>query len=396
VIPEMVCASEGDNPNDTTQTITFFRTMTTHSYTKAGTGLLAAALLLTGLTRKPLEETLQMVAYDADNPDADMDFGVPDGSSTDTLDFDAPVTDQSQTVDFNMIEGRVKVGDGDGLRFENFENFSVSSSNNYDGTTFKLQGTEGTNRFNISSGNGHLYGRGGNDVMTVQAGGSHRIHGGSGTNDVARLEGGNFTLTDVELDSSNGSDGGRWLVFSDGQNETRIHESTEIININNNRSFNEYWDSHRVEINDRRPNSRREHDLEGSFRNEDFHGGRGRDNLTGAEGADHFYLESNHRRAFGDTHADRITDFSKAENDLIKIDANEFGVDIDDEVMVARNSRRADRLLRNEDNAFVYDRSTGSLYFNRNGDGDGSGNGLIAVIQGDDAGSLRKQDFDLF
>ena len=64
--------------------------------------------------------------------------------------------------------------------------------------------------------------------------------------------------------------------------------------------------------------------------------------------------------------------------------------------MVARNSRRADRLLRNEDNAFVYDRSTGSLYFNRNGDGDGSGNGLIAVIQGDDAGSLRKQDFDLF
>ena len=369
--------------------------MTTHSYTKAGVGLLAAALTLAALLQKPLEETLQMVAYDADNPDVDMDFGVPDGSSKDTLDFDAVVADQPQTIDFDMVEGRIKAGEGDGLRFENFENFSVSTSNNYNGYTFKLQGTEGTNRFNISSGNGHLYGGGGNDVMTVQAGGSHRIHGGAGRNDIARLEGGNFTLTDVELDNSNGNDGGRWLVFSDGQRETRVHESTEIINIDGNTSFNRYWDSHRVEINDPRPNSRRELDLEGSFRNEDFHGGRGRDNLTGAGGADHFYLESNHRRAFGDSNADRITDFSKAENDMIKIDASEFGVDVDNVVKFARDSRQANRLLGSEDNAFVYDRSTGSLYFNRNGDEDGSGDGLMAIIQGGNANSLRNQHFEL-
>ena len=51
--------------------------MTTHSYQLAGTKLFAAATLLSIISRKPLEETLQMVSYDADNPEASVDVAVP-------------------------------------------------------------------------------------------------------------------------------------------------------------------------------------------------------------------------------------------------------------------------------------------------------------------------------
>ena len=370
--------------------------MATHSYQLAGTKLFAAGTLLSIISGKPLKETLQMVSYDADNPEASVNVAVPDGSRWDTLDFDAAAAGEPRVIDFNMIEGRIKENNNAGLRFENFENFSVSTTNKYDGTTFKLQGTEGANRFNITSGDSEIYAGGENDVMTVQAGGTHRLHGGSGNKDVANLEGGRFTLVDVDIDNGGGADAGRWLVFSDGNKETRVHESTELININGTQSFDAHWDSHRVEINDRRPNARREHDLEGTFRNEDFHGGRGRDNLTGSGGADHFYLEDNHRRAFGSANADRITDFSIAENDMVQIDGEAFGVEAGTRVRVARNSRHAERLLDRGRNEFIYDGETGSLYFDRNGREEGSGNGLIAIVQGDDAGNLTHHQFEVF
>ena len=138
--------------------------MATHSYQLAGTKLFAAATLLSIISRKPLEETLQMVSYDADNPEASVDVAVPDSSRWDTLDFDAATSDEPRVIDFNMVEGRIKENNNTGLRFENFENFSVSTTNNYDGTTFKLQGTEGANRFNITSGDSEIYAGGDNDV----------------------------------------------------------------------------------------------------------------------------------------------------------------------------------------------------------------------------------------
>ena len=63
--------------------------------------------------------------------------------------------------------------------------------------------------------------------------------------------------------------------------------------------------------------------------------------------------------------------------------------------MIARNSRRAQRALGQDDVDFVYDRSTGMLSWNRNGAEDGDGGGLLAIIEGSDSGRLRQRDFQL-
>lgn len=343
-----------------------------------------------------IAEISDSIVYDSDNP-GNLDIGQPDGSRNETLVYNG--LGASEEVSFNLHEGRINwngevLTDGKGYRLEGFENFSTDPSKEYGNTTFNLTGDSNDNHFTINSGKSNIKAGAGDDTMQVFAGADHTLHGGSGNSDVAELKGGNFSLVDVVLDNQAGEDEGRWIVFSDGVNETRIHESTEFINNGEMSRFEQLWESHRTTISDPRQNSRREFELEGTFKNEDFHGGRGRDNLTGGGGADHFYFESSHRRARGERFADTITDFFKSEKDKVVIDVSEFGLDLNNaDIVIARNSRKAQRALAKDDVDFVYDRSTGSLSWNRDGAEDGDGGGLLAMIQNADTNQLRKGDF---
>lgn len=372
--------------------------MTTHNSAQTLAKMLGAMIRKAQDEGKTIDEISDSIVYNADNP-GDLDVGQPDGSLDDTLVYNGGNIDSE--VDFNLQEGRFNwdsepLTGGKGYRLEGFENFATDPTKVYSETTFKLTGNDQDNTFTLNSGASHIKAGAGNDTMRVSAGYEHTLHGGEGDTDVAELMGDNFSLVDVALDEQPGEDGGRWLVYSDGVNETRIHESTEYVNDGELTKFNKLWRSYRTEINDPRRQSRREFDLEGSFKNEDFHGGNGRDNLTGGGGADHFYMESSHRRARGERFADTITDFSKSEKDKVVIDVSEYGLDLNNaDIVIARNSRRAQRALGQDDVDFVYDRSTGMLSWNRNGAEDGDGGGLLAIIEGSDSGRLRQRDFQL-
>lgn len=371
--------------------------MTTHNSVQVLQKMLVEMFRRAAAEGSTVPEVSDSVIYNADNP-GDLDVGQADGSRDDTLVYNSEGV--RGEVSFNLQEGRFKVGNGSfpnpqGYRLEGFENFSTDPSKDNGNTTFQLTGNGADNSFTIHSGKSNIKAGAGDDTMSVAAGYDHTLHGGEGNADIAELTGGNFSLVDVVLDNQAGEDGGRWLVYSDGVNETRIHESTEFVDNGELTNFNKLWRSHRTTISDPNQNARREFDLEGTFKNEDFHGGRGRDNLTGGGGADHFYMESSHRRARGERFADTITDFSKSDKDKVIIDVSEYGLDLNNaDIVIARNSRKAQRALSEDDVDFVYDRSTGMLSWNRNGAEEGDGGGLLAMIEGD-SNRLGKRQFEL-
>jgi len=374
--------------------------MTTHNSVQLLQKMLIAMADKTreeGLPISDIPEISDSIVYNADNP-GNLDVGQPDGSRDDTLVYNGG--NIRGELSFNLQEGRLNwdreaFTGGKGYRLEGFENFSTDPDKTFGNTTFKLTGNGADNTFTIHSGKSNIKAGAGDDTMRVFAGADHTLHGGEGKADVAELNGGNFSLVDVVLDNQAGEDGGRWLVYSDGVNETRIHESTEFVDNGELTRFNKLWRSHRTTISDPNQNARREFDLEGTFKNEDFHGGRGRDNLTGGGGADHFYMESSHRRARGERFADTITDFSKSEKDKVMIDVSAYGLDLNNaDLVIARNSRKAQRALSKDNVDFVYDRSTGMLSWNRNGAEEGDGGGLLAIIEGD-SNRLGKRQFEL-
>ncbi len=94
-------------------------------------------------------------------------------------------------------------------------------------------------------------------------------------------------------------------------------------------------------------------------------GGVGKDVLTGGKGADIFRFNS---QATGKAIADKITDFSKAQGDLISLDATAFP----NQTFVAVKKRA---LAKNGERV-IYEKSTGRLYY----DADGAGSGAAAQL----------------
>ena len=370
--------------------------MTTHAATELSLKVFTAIVQKALAENKSFNEVRDSIVYNADNP-GNLDVGKADGSNDDTFLFNAQSVNNPRDTTVDFSEGRYALADNDkGYRIQGFENFTTDQSKDYSNRTFNLTGDDQANTFTVHSGKSNIKAAGGNDTMRVYAGAEHTLHGGEGNTDTAVLKGGDFSLVDIELDNQAGPEQGRWLVFSDGANETRIHESTEFVDNGDLTKFKKLWRSHRTTLNDPDPNARREFNLEGTFKNEDFRGGRGADIFTGAGGADHFYLESSHKRARGERYADTITDFSKSDKDKMVIDVSEYGLDLNNaDLKIARNSRKAEKALAKDDVDFVYDRSTGMLSWNRNGGDPGDGGGLLAIIEGSDSGSLKMKQFDL-
>ena len=111
-------------------------------------------------------------------------------------------------------------------------------------------------------------------------------------------------------------------------------------------------------------------------------GGAGADTLTGGAGADRFVLDRPGRNAAA---ADRITDFSAAQGDRLVIDRVLFpGAAATVSVVAAGGSAATQRsrlstALRSAA-SFVYQPSTGELWWNQNGTASGAGQGGIVAI----------------
>ncbi|HEY9817492.1 MAG TPA: calcium-binding protein, partial [Candidatus Obscuribacterales bacterium] len=115
-------------------------------------------------------------------------------------------------------------------------------------------------------------------------------------------------------------------------------------------------------------------------------GGPGRNTLTGGAGRDRFYLNNiNHR-------ADAITDFDD-DIDQLYISRSGFRLQNSSRGVLSPEQFRLGSVARNESDRFLYNRSTGQLFF----DADGSGRGdRILVARLSNNAQLSHSDIVLF
>jgi len=119
--------------------------------------------------------------------------------------------------------------------------------------------------------------------------------------------------------------------------------------------------------------------ITGNSGNNALDGGGGLDTFTGLGGADTFYFST--KGALDVSSASHITDFNLSDGDLIKISRSAFGISSGTTVSIAKitNSTQLDGALGTA-NTFVYDSSSGNLYWNQNGDSAGAGSGGVLVV----------------
>ena len=108
-------------------------------------------------------------------------------------------------------------------------------------------------------------------------------------------------------------------------------------------------------------------------------GGGGVDTFTGAGGADTFYFST--KGVLGVGSASHITDFNRSEGDLIKISRSAFGIASGTSATISTitSSTQLDGALGTA-TTFIYDSSSGNLYWNQNGELGGAGSGGVFAV----------------
>ena len=127
-------------------------------------------------------------------------------------------------------------------------------------------------------------------------------------------------------------------------------------------------------------------DLTGSYLDEFFDGKEGVDTITGLGGADTYIFST--RPTFVAATADHLTDYTSSDGDIIKISASAFGSGLSSTVVPTLglvdntliDTELALSSALSTDSLFVYDRSSGYLYWNQNGAGSGSGTGGVFAV----------------
>ena len=105
--------------------------------------------------------------------------------------------------------------------------------------------------------------------------------------------------------------------------------------------------------------------------------------MTGKEGADYFvYKQKNN---FGKKKADKVTDFEIDDGDKIVIKGKSFSKGTKKEATFAeaKNKKQAKKFAK-QDVDFIYEKKSGKLYFNSNGDKKGFGDkgGFFGILEG--------------
>ena len=111
--------------------------------------------------------------------------------------------------------------------------------------------------------------------------------------------------------------------------------------------------------------------------------GKGVDTMTGKDGADYFvYKQKNN---FGKKKADKVSDFEIDDGDKIVIKGKSFSKGTKKEATFAeaKNKKQAKKLAK-QDVDFIYEKKSGKLYFNSNGDKKGFGDkgGFFGIVEG--------------
>jgi len=117
------------------------------------------------------------------------------------------------------------------------------------------------------------------------------------------------------------------------------------------------------------------------------------DILTGGAGADTFRFST--KPKFGASTADHLTDFNAAEGDRIQISKSAFGLASNATASLTTvSSASALTTSLGSTNTFVYDSSSGNLYWNQNGNKSGFGTGGIFAVL-DNNSALTASNFSL-
>ena len=289
------------------------------------------------------------------------------GSSFDWLnasDSTAEGVSDATMAAFNMEFGTYSWTDG--------AQSHVQEAKNFEG----YRGIEGSDIVVGSDERNIIFTHGGDDIVSAAGGnddidaglGTNRVSGGDGDSDLVYLNNHEFVDTRKEAGANN-----IWLDFKsniDGK-ITTVQKSTENISLNNQATtWDEVWASHRVDVIDPDLKNKKQTDLTGSYLNEDFFGGKGRDNLTGHGGADYFHYDRKGKH-FTNKKADHILDFDATEGDKIVLDVSRFSKKLDaaDASLLIIGQGDNLKAALKTDNDFIYhnDGVSGSLYFNKNG-----------------------------
>jgi serralysin len=212
-------------------------------------------------------------------------------------------------------------------------------------------------------GNDILNGGGGNDLL-ISGAGTNTLAGGA-NDDIYYAQGTNDIITEL-------AGGGFDVVLAGGNLTLAANSEVEVIAVNT---------ANGVTI----IGSDITQTIQGGGGNDRFVGGLGNDTLTGSGGADTFVL----RNTFEDR--DFITDFTSG-SDKIEISASLFGGGLSAGGLTAAQFLSGAGAVAATTSAqrFIYNSSTGNLYF----DADGNGAGASVIIANlSNVGALTASDF---
>jgi Ca2+-binding RTX toxin-like protein len=251
-----------------------------------------------------------------------------------------------------------------------FENLTMSGTAGIDVTGNELNnlaiGNSGNNYFNLRAGNDTVQAGAGNDWIDMSNFGSPSygddvVDGGDG-NDTLNFATGSGQRSGVVVDlaagtASGGGEGGVGTV--------RVTGIEQVIG---------------AAFNDRISGSGAADSLEGAGGNDTLSGMGGNDSLVGGAGQDTFVFAA----APGAGNVDTVADFVSA-TDKLTFDASAFTA-----ISAAGNFAAGDARFaagagftsgRDGDDRIVYDTSTGSVYYDADGNGSGAAQ-LVATLQG--------------
>ena len=227
----------------------------------------------------------------------------------------------------------------------------------------QLEGAAGNDTLNGGRFNDELIGGSGNDVLNGGAGfdcadyadatSNLTINLGNGTNGFA--QGGSDVGRDT-LNSIEEACGGKGNDSITGRSD--VSSQLEGGLGNDNLSGGKYGDT-----------------LIGGEGTDFLNGALGTDALTGGLGADVFAFTS-----WGTSNVDHITDFYSSQGDKIQVSKSAFRITASVvSLSVVNGSTQLNTALASS-NLFVYDQSSGNLYWNQNGSTSGFGSGGIFAI----------------
>ena len=241
---------------------------------------------------------------------------------------------------------------------ENLENLILLGSNKLSAT-----GNENANKIDGNNADNLIYGMGGNDIL-IGNGGDDLLFGGTGADS---MQGGlgddTYYVDQVDDVISEATGGGRDLVISsisltlaDQVENLQLVESDAITGVGN----------------------KLDNIIYGNNNDNMIDGNGGRDILTGGLGADTFRIST--IPSYGISKSARITDFSST-NDTLLINRSRLGLLSDTDLTflsVSSSTALSDALKTST--IFIYDTSSGALYYNQNGTGLGFGTGGVFAL----------------